>query len=122
MVIRGFFFILMFLVLGNICSTLSGHFIPGSVIGMILFYLALQFKLIKAESVKAAADFLTGNMTVFFIPASIGIMKQWNMIGSHLIAWLAVTFISTVMVLLSAGLAHDGIVRLGQLVKNKEKK
>ena len=49
------FFIFFFFWLGEFISYLMGEFVPGSVIGMILLFLALQTKLIKEEHVDTPA-------------------------------------------------------------------
>lgn len=101
--IFGFVIILFFLVAGEAVSTLIGHFVPGSVLGMILLFLALCMKLIREEWVRSASDFLTKNMTVLFIPASIGIVEQWGLIRMNLISWVLIVFVCWAMVLGSAG-------------------
>lgn len=103
LVIKGVFIILAFLFLGNATSALTGEIIPGSVFGMLELFLALVFKIVKPSDIRSVADFLTKNMTIFFIPAAIGIMEEWELISLNFWGWIAVTVISTVMVLLSAG-------------------
>ena len=63
------FFIFFFYALGEAIAHLTGDYVPGSVIGMVLLFLALQTKLIKEEQVDAPAKALTDNMGLFFIPA-----------------------------------------------------
>ncbi|MCM1176165.1 MAG: CidA/LrgA family protein [Clostridium sp.] len=110
-IVKGIFIILLFLVLGNICSWLMGHFIPGSVCGMVLLFIALVARIIKPEDIRTVADFLTKNMTIFFIPASIGIMEQWGIISASIAGWLGVVFISTVCVLAVTGWTEDCFIR-----------
>ena len=52
-VIIGFFIILAHLVAGNLLSTLSGGFIPGSVIGMVLMFISLLTGLVKDHQIKS---------------------------------------------------------------------
>lgn len=109
--VKGIFLILLFLALGNICSWLMDNFIPGSVCGMVLLFIALMTRTVKPDDIRTVADFLTKNMTIFFIPASIGIMEQWGLISVNLIGWLGVVFISTIFVLAVTGLVEDGLVK-----------
>ncbi len=88
--IRGSFIILLFLFIGESISYFIGNIIPGSVIGMVLIFLALTFKIVNPDHVRSVTEFLTKNMTIFFVPASIGIMKSWNIISTH---WFSLTFI-----------------------------
>ncbi len=87
MYLKGIFIILAFLALGMLCSYGIGQFIPGSVLGMVLLFLALKLRIVKADDVRPVADFLTKNMTLFFLPASIGIMEQWGIIKMNFVAW-----------------------------------
>ena len=54
------FFIFFFYSLGECIAHLTGDYVPGSVIGMVLLFVALQTKLIKEEQVDAPAKALTG--------------------------------------------------------------
>lgn len=117
MVIKGVFIIIFYYVLGNVLASLSGHIVPGSVIGMLLLFFSLTAKIVKPEWIRSVAGFLTRNMTVFFIPASIGIMNQWGLIKSSLIGWTGVVFISTLLVLVSTGLMEDSLIRLGNYIR-----
>lgn len=110
--LKGIFIILTFLVLGNVCAWATGHFVPGSVIGMVLLFLALLLKVVKPDDVRPVADFLTRNMSLFFVPASIGIMEQWGLISTSLLGWVAVIFISTFLVLVSTGGVQSGMMSL----------
>lgn len=110
--LKGIFIIVAFLVLGNVCAWATGHFVPGSVFGMVLLFLALMLKVVKAEDVRPVADFLTKNMSLFFVPASIGIMEQWGLISTNLLGWVAVIFISTFLVLVSVGGTQSGLMSL----------
>lgn len=101
--IVGFVIILSFLLVGEIISAMIGHFVPGSVIGMILMFVALCTKLIRPEWIRSASDFLTKNMTVMFIPASIGIVEQWGPIKMSLIPWLVIMLACWAMVFASSG-------------------
>jgi holin-like protein len=73
-------FILLFSFLGEIISTGFRLPVPGSIIGMILLFLALHFKLIRLRQIHDLGQFLLGNMTILFLPASVGIMTQFNAI------------------------------------------
>lgn len=119
-VIIGFFIILAHLVAGNLLSTLSGGFIPGSVIGMVLMFISLLTGLVKDHQIRTVATFLTDNMTMFFLPAFMGIMDLWGIIKMNIVAWVILVVVSTIMVLLSTAFVQDGMERL--LSKSKRRK
>ena len=119
-VIIGFFIILAHLVAGNLISTLIGGFIPGSVIGMVLMFISLLTGIVKDYQIRTVSTFLTDNMTMFFIPAFMGIMDPWGIIRMNIVAWVAVVVATTLMVLLSTAFTQDGIECLMSKIKGKK--
>lgn len=119
-VIIGFFIILAHLVAGNLISTLIGGFIPGSVIGMVLMFISLLTGIVKDYQIRTVSTFLTDNMTMFFIPAFMGIMDLWGIIRMNIVAWVAVVVATTLMVLLSTAFTQDGIECLMSKIKGKK--
>lgn len=112
MYLKGIFIITGFLALGNAASFAMNRFVPGSVCGMVLLFLALAAKIVEPDDVRPVADFLTKNMSLFFVPAAIGIMEQWSLISGSLFGWIAVILFTTVAVLLVAGGTQSGLVKL----------
>ena len=108
----GLFIILGFLAIGNLLSALLGGFMPGSVMGMLLLFLSLLAGIVKDKWVRPVATFLTDNMMIFFMPAFMGIMDLWGVAKMDLWSWVAVIVISTVLVMLSAGLTQTLTERL----------
>lgn len=108
----GLFIILGFLAIGNLLSALLGGFMPGSVMGMLLLFLSLLAGIVKDKWVRPVATFLTDNMMIFFMPAFMGIMDLWGVVKMDLWSWVAVIVISTVLVMLSAGLTQTLTERL----------
>ncbi len=82
--------ILGFSYIGNLISSLFNLPFPGSIIGMIFLFLALQFKLVKIQDIDTVGSFLINNMTILFLPAGVGIMAKWGLI-SHF--WIQILLI-----------------------------
>ena len=102
-VVNGFAIIMAFFALGEAASILMGHFVPGSVVGMVLLFAALCLRWVDAESIRPVAKFLTGNMILLFIPTFIGIIDTWELLSSSLLEWFAVVVLTTVAVMASTG-------------------
>ena len=119
-IIIGFFIILAHLVAGNLLSNLIGGFIPGSVIGMVLMFLSLLTGVVKDNQIRTVATFLTDNMTIFFLPAFMGIMDLWGIIKMNIFAWVVVVVASTLMVLLSTAFTQDGVESLLSKLKSRK--
>ncbi len=105
--IKGSFFILLFYFLGQLVSLLIHGFIPGSVIGMILLFLALFFKIVNPENVRSTATVITKNMAVFFIPAGVGLMVYAELLSKSLFTILAAIAVSTVLTIATVALIQE---------------
>ena len=107
--IKGLFFILLFYFLGEVASVLINDFIPGSVIGMILLFLCLFFKLIKPGMVKDAATVITKNMAVFFVPPAVGLMAYAEVISKSIWAIALAIIVSTVLTIIVVALVQESM-------------
>ena len=107
--IKGLFFILLFYFLGEVCSVLVNGFIPGSVIGMILLFLCLFFKLIKLDMVRDAATVITKNMAVFFVPPAVGLMAYAEVISKSIWAIALAIIVSTVLTIIAVALVQENM-------------
>lgn len=95
--------LLAFWLVGELVAHLFGWSIPGSIIGMILLTLALEFKIIKLSAVEDVSDFLIRNMAFFFVPPGVGLMVNFEMIADNWLAITVATLVSTVLVLVVTG-------------------
>lgn len=96
-IIKQFFWIFLFSLLGEGTSILISNFvaIPGSVIGMILLFIALHFNWLKLSQVDEVGTWLTDNMAIFFIPAGVGLMTNFGLLAD---VWLQLLIIMVVTV------------------------
>jgi len=105
--IKGSFFILLFYFFGEMLSLLIHGFIPGSVLGMILLFLSLFFKIIRPDNVKSVATVITKNMAVFFIPAAVGLMVYAGLLSKSLFTIISAIAVSTVLTIITVALIQD---------------
>ena len=105
--IKGSFYILFFYFLGELLSVLIKGFLPGSVIGMILLFLSLFFKILNPSTVRAAATTITKNMAVFFVPAAVGLMAYGERVSKNLAAIVLGISISTILTIITVALIQD---------------
>lgn len=103
--------ILGLLAAGSMVSLAINGLVPGSVIGMMLMFAGLQLKLIKPEWVSAAANGLTRNMALFFVPAGVGVMVAFEVIATTWIHILVITIVSTIAVIAAVGLTQQWMER-----------
>ena len=106
-VLLGFTIILFFWVLGAVASALIGHFIPASVVGMLLLFAALCLRLVKPEQLRVVAGFLTKNMSLFFVPAAVGLMEQLNILKEGWVFIVVAAVVSTLAVMVAVALIQQ---------------
>ena len=99
----GLFWILLCWLLGNLLSRLCGGYVSGNVIGMLLLFVLLSLKWVRAEAVRPAARFLLSSMALFFVPFGVGLMVSYRVIAEHFWAIVAAAGISTIAVLAVTG-------------------
>ena len=89
-------------ILGDFISNLLPFPIPGSVLGLILLFLSLKFKIIKLSQIETSGNFLKNNMGIMFVPLAVGIMNYFELLSQH---WLSILLVMIVSTSLSYGVA-----------------
>ena len=82
---------------------------PASVIGMILLFALLVFRVLKVEHIREKSDFLLANMAFFFVPAGVSI--------SSVVQLLLICLFTTVLTFA----ATAGSIRLTLKLMNRRK-
>ena len=101
--LQGMVLLLLFQLLGELLSILFKLPIPGNVIGMALLLLALVRGWLKLDWLQQAADLLLSYMALFFVPAGVGVMLYFELIGREWLPIVAGTLISTFVVMAVTG-------------------
>ena len=99
----GIFVIFLFYALGIFLSRLTGEFLPGSVLGMILLFLALLSGVVKNDRVKPVASLITRNMALFFVPVGVGVIESGSSLVNSLPAVIVAAVVSTILVMIVTG-------------------
>lgn len=104
--LKQLFWLLIFSYIGEILSLVISPFvaIPGSVIGMVVLFLALHFNILPIEKVDDVGTWLTDNMAFLFIPAGVGLMTQFEVLGGN-VWWqlLIILFVTTALMMWCVG-------------------
>lgn len=99
----GIMYILLFWLIGNVLSNLIGNMVSGNVIGMVLLFAALKFRLVNPDTIRPAAKFLTTNMALCFVPFGVGLIISYRAIADNIWAIVVSAAVSTVLVMVSTG-------------------
>lgn len=113
--LRGFLLILVFQCVGEGIKAITGIFLPGAVIGMLLLFTALclgsgRFSFFKAstvpESLDKASQQLITLLPLLFMPAAAGVFflderfnQQWLAIGVAVVVGTVLSLLFNVVVM-----------------------
>ncbi|KOS67664.1 LrgA [Lysinibacillus contaminans] len=97
----GYLYVMLFI--GNSISSVLHIPIPGSIIGLGLLFLLLQFNIIKLEWVELGAGLLLSELLLFFIPSAIGVINYDELFGVQGMKVIAVIVGSGIVVMLATG-------------------
>ena len=81
--------------------------IPGSIIGLVLLFLLLITKIIPEKWIMEGANLLLSVMTLFFVPATVGIMNYFHIFQGKGSLLILLIILSTVLVMLSSGFVAE---------------
>ena len=85
--------------------------IPASIYGIILLFLCLKLNIIPHEAVHETGKFLIEIMPLMFIPAAVGLLETWDVIAPAWLEYVAVTVISTWVVMIVSGRVTQCVIR-----------
>ncbi len=81
-------------ILGDLISAVLPFAFPGSVVSMLLMLLLLVSGCMKESAIEESANFFLKNMTFFFIPFGVGILRYAALIQSVWWQLLVVNLVS----------------------------
>ena len=113
-VVRVLFQILMIMAItyaGNVLQSVLHIPIAGSIVGLILFFLLLQFKIIPSQWVSKGSNFFLTTMVFFFVPSVVGVMDVVSEINLNFILFFAMFILGTCCVALISGFIAEKMVR-----------
>lgn len=78
-------FILVCQLVGELTARSLAIPIPGPVVGMVLLFVFLVIKGSVPETLGKVADALLSNLSLLFVPAGVGVMLHFQLLGKE---WL----------------------------------
>ena len=113
---------LLIILFFSFCGELLHHFLPfpfpASIYGIVLLYISLEYKIVKIENIKAVSTTLIMAMPIMFVPPAVGLLNNLHYMKAQWPKYLAITFISTFVVMAAAGWATQYII---EKKKNRKK-
>lgn len=109
----------LFYFIGLLIVEWTNIIIPASIIGLVLLWLLLMFKVIHVKLIQDGASTLIAFMTLFFIPSTVGVIEYPELLTTAgLLLVLAVIF-STAITIIVTGKVSRLIERKEQDVKEE---
>jgi holin-like protein len=118
--ILQFLIIIAFSFLGEVFHFFIPLPIPASIYGILLLFTALMMKWIRVSQVREVSTLLIAVMPMMFIPAAVGLVDSWSIIGSHWLKYIIVTVISTFVVMGASGLVAQYVIRRDKMKGEKK--
>lgn len=106
--------------IGSVLQTLLHIPLAGSIVGMILLYLLLEFKIIRMDWISEGAEFLLATMVFFFIPSVVGIMDVVSNITRSYIIFFLLIIVGTSCVALVSGYIAEKMVKQPDVKKGNQ--
>ena len=101
--IRGLAILLSFQLSGELIVRGLDWPVPGNVLGMTLLLTALMVGMVPLEWVTEAAELLLTHLALLFVPAGVGVMLYFALIGREWLPILVATAASTFVVMAVTG-------------------
>ena len=112
----GFIILLIFYLISHLILTFLNINFPKTILGLILFIIALHSKLIKEEQVDFVCNILTKNIALFLVPYLVGLIVYKKLLIENWIVILLTVFITTTLIIIFTGL----FVEFGLKLLNKK--
>lgn len=110
--IKQFGIILAVTCVGEVLNYVLPLPVPAGIYGLILMLILLMTRIVPLECVKDAGGFLIEIMPLMFIPAAVGLLVTWEKLQPILFPALAITIISTFVVMIVTGKVTDWLIRM----------
>ena len=92
--------------------------IPASIYGLVIMFAALCTGILKLEHVEKTADFLVNIMPLMFIPAGVGLMKEWGALSEIWLPFAVTIVVTTVVVMAVTGRVTQWVMRKSKTSKS----
>lgn len=113
-------FIILFIInyIGIIISKVFKLPIPGTIIGMVLFFILLYTKILKVEKVENAVAVLILNMTILFMPPAVRILDNIHFLDGQFIKVIILIILTTLITMGTTGKIVQFMIELTEKRKS----
>lgn len=107
--------------LSEIIAKLIPAPIPACIYGIVILFILLKFKVLKLEQVSSVGHFLIEIMPLMFIPASVSLLEQWELLQPLLLPFSVIIVVSFLLVFIVSGLVTKYSLKVKEHISNSKK-
>jgi holin-like protein len=85
--------------------------LPGSIIGFLLLFAALLLKIYPLKWIESGAHFLLAFLSLYFIPATVGVINYWDIFIGKGVWLLVIAVFSTLLTMAVSALLSQRTAR-----------
>lgn len=108
--VKQYAIIFMVTYLGEIISKSINFPFPGPVIGMLIFFILLERKLIGVDFVEKGANNILLNLAIFFIPPGVGLISALDLLNGNVLKIVVTMIITTIITMGTTGLTVQYLI------------
>ena len=109
--LSSFLIILACLVVGKWIATLLPFAFPGSILGMLILFLLLNFQLVRLHWIEPSASLLLRHMALLFIPVAVGLLSYMDTVMASLGVILVNVVVGIALIVLIVGRLYQRMNR-----------
>lgn len=117
--IKGFLILILIQFLCTKIIDFTGIKLPAPILGIVIFGMLLEFKIIKKDWVKDICDLLLSNMPLLFVSLFAGIIAYVNLIKENLGAIITNIVVTTILTLVISAVFVENVIKFVRLQKLK---
>ncbi len=107
----GVAILLLFNTIGEIASHYLIPMLPGSIVGMVLLFVALQLKVVKEEWIASLVDTIMKNLPILFLAPAVGVITLIDIIRDDIWGVATALVVSTLAVISVVGLTLNAFTK-----------
>lgn len=94
--------------------------VPGNILGMLILFLLLCFKIVREEAIEKVSGFFLKFLPLFFLPAGVGVLGAWGLLRGSVLNIFLVCVLSSFVSIIFAGLIVQLLSRITKPSLKKE--
>lgn len=88
---------------GVLIVELTGIFIPASIIGLVLLWVAMLLNIVNVKWIQDGAGFMIGFLTLFFVPTTVGVIEYPELLTKDGALLVLAVVLSTIITIVCTG-------------------